>query len=100
MSFSTLFLGNEPKDGETRTQLNQSVLIGGMKNYQQTNLLQKVFPVGWHKQKILDIQNGQNLFATFQIHTKYRVSEILRISLLYLKEQLIKFNTSQCERHL
>jgi hypothetical protein len=26
--------------------------------------------------------------------------ELQRIGLLYLKEQLIKFSTSQCERHL
>jgi hypothetical protein len=47
--------------------------------------------------------SGHNLFTIIQMHTKkqeYHVYEIQRIGLLYLKEQLTKFSTSQCERYL
>jgi hypothetical protein len=45
------------------------------------------------------IQNGQNVFTTFQVYTKHRIYEILRIGLLHLKVQL-KFSTSQSDRYL
>jgi hypothetical protein len=46
------------------------------------------------------LQSSHNLFTIFKVHAKHRQYETQRTGLLCLKEQLIKFNTSQREHNL